>query len=175
MRKPQGILNTSDHRKHSHCDLSTMLMNTLFILTIFQMRELNPSKSWLIGKDSDAGRDWGQEEKGTTEDEMAGWHHWLDGCESGWTPGVGDGQRGLACCDSWGRKESDMTERLIWSDLMVLWHLKQIGKVKKLNKWVPHKQPQILKKKSFWSVVLFYAKYNKPFLDQAVMCNKKWI
>ena len=45
-------------------------------------------KSWLIGKDSDAGRDWGQEEKGTTEDEMAGWHHWLDGRESEWTPGV---------------------------------------------------------------------------------------
>ena len=75
------------------------------------------AKSWLIGKDSDAGRDWGQEEKGMTEDEMAGWHHWLDGCESEWTPGVGDGQGGLACCDSWGRKESDMTEWLIWSDL----------------------------------------------------------
>ena len=75
-------------------------------------------QSWLIGKDSDAGRDWGQEEKGTTEDEMAGWHHWLDGRESGWTPAVGDGQGGLACCDSWGRKESDTTERLIWSDLI---------------------------------------------------------
>ena len=62
------------------------------------------AKSWLIGQDSDAGRDWGQEEKGTIEDEMAGWHHWLDGRESGWTPGVGDGQGGLACCDSWGRK-----------------------------------------------------------------------
>ena len=73
------------------------------------------AKSWLIGKDSDAGRDWGQEEKGTTEDEMAGWHHWLDGRESEWTPGVGDGQGGLACCDSWGRKESDMTERLNWT------------------------------------------------------------
>ena len=70
-------------------------------------------KSWLIGKDSDAGRDWGQEEKGTTEDEMAGWHHWLDGRESQWTPGVGEGQGGLACCDSQGRKELDMTERLI--------------------------------------------------------------
>ena len=57
----------------------------------------------------------GQEEKGTTEDEMAGWHHWLDGHESGWTLGVGDGQGGLACCDSWGRKESDITEWLIWS------------------------------------------------------------
>ena len=67
-------------------------------------------------QDSDAGRDWGQEEKGTTEDEMAGWHHWLNGRESQWTPGVGDGQGGLACCDSWGRKELDTTERLIWSD-----------------------------------------------------------
>ena len=73
------------------------------------------AKSWLIGKDSDTGRDWGQE-KGMTEDEMAAWHHWLDGHESEWTPGVGDGQGGLACCDSWGRKESDATERLIWSD-----------------------------------------------------------
>jgi len=58
-----------------------------------------------------------QEEKGTTEDEMARWHHWLDGCESGWTPGVGDRQGGLACCDSWGRKESDTTERLNWTEL----------------------------------------------------------
>ena len=76
------------------------------------------AKSWLIGKDSDAGRDWGQEEKGKTEDEMAGWHHRLDGREFEWTPGVGDGQGGLACCNSWGRKESDTTERLIWSDLI---------------------------------------------------------
>ena len=76
------------------------------------------AKSWLIGKDSDVGRDWGQEEKGMTEDEMAGWHHWLDGRESQWTPGIGDGQGGLACCNSWGRKESDTTKRLIWSDLM---------------------------------------------------------
>ena len=81
------------------------------------------AKSWLIGKDSDAGRDWGQEEKGMTEDEMAGWHRWLDGRESQWTPGVGDGQGGLACCDSWGRKESDMTEGLNWTDswLTILW------------------------------------------------------
>jgi len=81
------------------------------------------AKSWLIGKDSDAGRDWGQEEKGTTEDEMAGWHRWLDGHESQWTPGVGDVQGGLACCDSWGRKGSDMTERLIWSDLNAIYEL----------------------------------------------------
>ena len=74
-------------------------------------------KSWLIGKDSDAGRDWGQEEKRTTADEMAGWHHWFDGPESEWTPWVGDGLGGLACCGSWGRKESDTTERLNWTEL----------------------------------------------------------
>ena len=72
------------------------------------------AKSWLIGKDSDVGRDWGQEEKGTTQDEMAGWHHWLDGREFEWTPGVGDGQGGLACCDLWVTKSqtrlSDWTE-----------------------------------------------------------------
>ena len=65
-----------------------------------------------VGKDLDAGRDWGQEEKGTTEDEMAGWHHRLNGHEFEWTLGVGDGQGGLVCCNSWGRKESDMTEQL---------------------------------------------------------------
>ena len=75
-------------------------------------------KSWLIGKDPDAGRDWGREEKGTTEDEMAGWHHRLDGHGFGWTPGVGDGQGGLVCCDSWCRKESDTTERLIWTEFL---------------------------------------------------------
>ena len=74
-------------------------------------------QSWLIGKDPDAGRDWGQEEKGTTEDEMAGCHHWIDGRESEWTPGVGDGQGDLACCNSWGCKELDTTERLKWTEL----------------------------------------------------------
>ena len=81
------------------------------------------AKSWLIGKDFDAGRDWGQEEKGMTEDEMAGWHHWLNGRESEWTPGVGDGQGGMACCDSYSRKESDKTERLNWTELMVRFSL----------------------------------------------------
>ena len=76
------------------------------------------AKSWLIGKDSDAGRDWGQEEKGMTEDEMAGWHRWLDGREFEWTLGDGDGQEGLACCDSWGSKESDTTEQLNWTELL---------------------------------------------------------
>ena len=75
------------------------------------------AKSWLIGTDSDDGRDWGQEEKGTTEDEMARWHHWLDRCEFERTPGVGDGQGGLVCCNSRGRKEWDMTEQLNWTEL----------------------------------------------------------
>ena len=73
-------------------------------------------KSWLTGKESDAVRDRGQEEKGTTDDEVAGWHHWLDGREYEWTPGVGDGQGGLACCNSWGHKESDTTEWLNWTE-----------------------------------------------------------
>ena len=64
-----------------------------------------------------SGKDWGQEEKGMTEDEMAGWRYRLDGRESEWTPGVGDGQGGLVCCDSWGRKASDMSERLNWTEL----------------------------------------------------------
>ena len=73
-------------------------------------------KSWLTGKDSDAGRDWGQEEKGTIEDEMAGWHHQLNGHEFAWTPGVGDRQGGLGCCNSWRHKESDMNEWLNWTE-----------------------------------------------------------
>ena len=75
------------------------------------------AKSWLTGKDPDVGRDWEQEEKGTTEDEMAGWYHWLDAHEFGWTPGVGDWQGRLACCDSWGHKELDTAEQLNWTEL----------------------------------------------------------
>ena len=70
------------------------------------------AKSWLIWKDPNAGKDWGQEEKGTTEDEMVGWHYWLNG------HGFGVGQGGLACCSSWGHKESDTTEQLNWTELM---------------------------------------------------------
>jgi len=90
------------------------------------------AKSWLIGKDTDAGRDWGQEEKGMTEDEMAGWHHRLDAHEFGWTPGVGDGQGGLACYDSWGRKELDATEWLNWTEADIL------------NTWSPLTPPFLL-------------------------------
>ena len=89
-------------------------------------------KSWLTWKDSDAGRVCGQEEKGTTEDEMVGWHHWLDGRESEWTPGVGDGPGGPAYYNSWGRKESDTTERLIWSHLIFCteYKIRSLGDVK---------------------------------------------
>ena len=76
------------------------------------------AKSWLIGKDPDAGRDWRQEEKGMIEDEMAGWHHRLNGHGFGWTLVVGDGQGGLVCCDSWGHKESDTTEQLVWTEFL---------------------------------------------------------
>ena len=95
------------------------------------------TKSWLIGKDSDAGRDWGQEEKGTTEDEMAGRHHRLNGREFEWTPGDGDGQGGLACCDSWGRKESDMTEWLNSPELSTFNLYRAIYQLNlnKLKKW----------------------------------------
>ena len=75
-------------------------------------------KSWLIWKDPDAGKDWRQEEKGTTEDEMVGWHHQLNGHGFGWTPGVGGRQGGLACCGSWGCKESDTTEWLNWMHIL---------------------------------------------------------
>ena len=82
---------------------------------------------------TDAGRDWGQEEKGMTEDEMAGWHHRLNGRESEWTPGAGDGQGGLACCDSWGHKESDTTEQLNWTELITHIHTRTYTHKEKEN------------------------------------------
>ena len=78
------------------------------------------AKSWLTGKDPDAGKDWGQEEKGMTEDEMVGWHHRLNGHRFRWTLGVGDGHGGLACCSSWSCKELDTTERLNWTDSLTI-------------------------------------------------------
>ena len=100
------------------------------------------AKSWLIEKDSDARRDWGQEEKETTEDETAGWHHWLNGREFEWTPGVGDGQGGLACCNSWGCKESETTEQLIWSETSLLnpsLHLTGLKCLRSAHLWTNHR------------------------------------
>ena len=79
------------------------------------------AKNWLIWKDPDAGKDWRQEEKGMTEDETVGWHRWLDGHEFEWTPGVGDGSGGLACCSPRGRKELETTERLNWTENVIRW------------------------------------------------------
>ena len=91
------------------------------------------AKSWLIIKDPDDGKDWGQE-KGMAEDEMVGWHHWLDGHEFEQALGVGDGQGSLVCCSIWGHKESDMTEWLnnnkmclavsvCWTDIYLYWSM----------------------------------------------------
>ena len=74
------------------------------------------AKNWLLGKDPDAGQDWGQEEKRMTEDEMVGWHHWLGGHEFEQALGVGDGQGSLMCCSPWGHKESGTTEWLNWTE-----------------------------------------------------------
>ena len=75
-------------------------------------------KNWLIGKDPDAGKDWRQKEKGMAEDKMVEWHHWLNGHMFEQALGDGDGQGGLACCSPWDRKESDMSERLNWTDVI---------------------------------------------------------
>ena len=89
---------------------------------------------WLIGKSSNAGKDWGQEEKGTMEDEMVEWHHRLNGHGFGWTLGVGDGQGGLVCCHSWGHKKSDPTELLNWTELnFFLKKKKTVGHYKTLS------------------------------------------
>ena len=99
------------------------------------------SKNWLIGKDPDAGKDWGQEEKGTTEDEMVGWHHQLKGHEFEQAPGVGDGQGSLACCSPWGHKELGMTEWLNRTEIAThlaaeMWDtLRLIIQVKQKKKW----------------------------------------
>ena len=78
------------------------------------------AKSWLIWKYPDAGKDWEREEKGMTEDEMVGWHQWFNGHGFGWNVGVGDGQGDVACCGSWGCRESDTTEWLNWTGLSML-------------------------------------------------------
>ena len=78
------------------------------------------AKNWFIGKDPDAGKDWRQEEKGTTEDAMVEWHHWISGHEFEQASGVGDGQGSLACCSPWGWKELDTTEWLNWTNDVIL-------------------------------------------------------
>ena len=107
---------------HSEGDQSWVFFGRTDVETETPILRPPDAKSWLMGKVPGARKDWGQEEKGTTEDEMAGWHHWLEGQWFGWTPGVGYGQGGLGCCNSWGRKESDTTERLNWPELNLYWN-----------------------------------------------------
>ena len=115
------------------------------------------AQSCLIGKDPDAGRDWGQKEKGATGDEMAGWHHRLNAHECGWTPGVSDGQRGLECCDSWGCKESDMTARLNWTALKLSWIL-SVGFVFCHND----------------QIVIYSSTKTRLFMETNFYCNTWW-
>ena len=128
-------------------------------------------KRWLIGKDSDAGRDWVQEEKGMTENEMAGWHHWLDGRESEWTPGVGDRQGGLGCCKSMGsqRVGHDWATELNWTECKILKHnghhclnpFKWFLKWHEKNLW-PYYKPTHHKEKLYtWPVHLDFQRKNK--------------
>jgi len=96
-------------------------------------------KNWFTGKDPDSGKDWRQEERGITEDEMIGWHHRLDGHEFEKALRVGDGQGSLACCSPWGHKESDITEWLNWTDLsqannFSIFHLEEKTETKKETK-----------------------------------------
>ena len=112
---------------------------------------------------TDAGRDWGQEEKETTEDEMVGWRHWLNGHGFGWTLGVGNGQGGLACCSSWGRKESDTTERLNW---LMPWFITGAGEPVINKAWsLPWENSQI----SQWLNYLWFE------LTRGLRCKNKTV
>ena len=110
------------------------------------------AKNWLIGKDPESRNDWRWEEKEMTEDEMVGWHHWLNGHEFEQAPGVGDGQGGLECCIPWGCKESDMTEWLNWIELN-WWKDRVNGELYQTN-W---KQNLFLKKKIIRTVYLSFS------------------
>ena len=123
-------------------------------------------ESWLIWKDPGAGKDWGPEEKGMTEDEMVGWHRWHDGHGFGWTPGVGDGQGGLACCGSWGRKESDMTEQLNWTEL-ILRYVPSISTLVIVNSRMDVEFYQVFFSKSTEMIVwfFFFPFVNMMFID----------
>ena len=120
------------------------------------------AKSWPIWKGPDAGKDWGQEEKGTTEDEMVGWHRQLNGHGFGWTPGVGDGQGGLACWGSWGRKELDMTERLNWLN----WNRNELSSHAKTSRKLKR---TLLREKSIWKA---YRVHNSNYLTSWKLQNQ---
>ena len=129
---------------------------------------LPDAKNWLTGKDPDAGKDWRQE-IGMTEDEMVGWHHWLDGHEFEQVPEVGDGQRGLVCCSPWGRKESDTTEQLNWNDTdKIIWDCFFILYVNILQMKQQFKWKKMKFKKMYWSK---YRKNLFVFMEYTSVCT----
>ena len=103
----------------------------LIVKLKFQYFGQPDAKNWLIGKDPDAGKDWRQEEKGRTEDEMVGWYHQLDGHEFEQALGVGDGQGCLVCCSPWGLNELDTTEQLNWTELYIALGASQVAQMVK--------------------------------------------
>ena len=109
-------------RNRTPINVLNLLLLNYFIETPILKKKETPilwppdAESWLIWKTPDAGKDWEHEVKGTIEVEMVGWHHRHNGHGFGWTPGIGDGQGGLVCCGSWGRKELDTTEQLNWTE-----------------------------------------------------------
>ena len=117
-RSNQWILKeiNPEYSLEGHAEAEAPILWPPDVAKLMFLTSIPDVRNWLIGKDPDAGKDWRREEKGTTEDEMVGWHHWLDGPEFEEARGVGDGQGSLVCCSPWGRKESDMTERLNWTD-----------------------------------------------------------
>ena len=121
------------------CSLDWMMLKLKFQYFGHLMRRID-----LLEK-TDAGRAWGQEEKGMTEDEMAGWHYRLDGREFEWTPGAGDGQGGLVCCNSWGLKESDTTERLNWTELKCRGTQNFMNQKVRINKYLLRNRNKIFK------------------------------
>ena len=141
------------------------------------------AKKWLIGIDSDVGRDWGQEEKGTTEDGMAGWHLWLNGLESEWTPGVGDGQGGLACCNSWGHTESDTTEQLNWTELYWLNLLfivplsNSFFFLNRLSGHMEHTESSLFRYifKKTWNSIMLKSTCFYCFIFNTIIENLKWM
>ena len=114
------------------------------------------AKNWLIWKDPDARQDWSQEKKGMTDDEMVGWHHRLDGHEFEWALGVGQGQRSLACCSPWGRKELDTTEQLNWTEI-----LRAVQCDAHLPPRKPHKRPIVINHFSSITLLLLLSRFSR--------------
>ena len=132
-------------------------------------------KSWLIGKDSDAGRDWGQEEKGTTEDEMAGWHHWLDGREFEWILGVDDGQGGLACwihgvAKSWTRLSNwnELKWWLVMLSIFLCFCLPSVCLLWKISIKVPCLFLKLRLCFSCWIAWVLYIFWNQPLIKYII-------